>query len=271
MPNSNNPAHQTEQPLTAQTNRTENSKPPSDNQAQAETNQTNPDQQEQNAQTKPQPQARKNQQQTNQKQPDTNQSQPDKNQKQPGEQTDQRSQYSHARQAESRIAPGIMKPMPEEEILKWQAPSRPFKKRDKKFFSTIIIIAVLVSLILFFAGQVLPVAVVVAVVFLVYVLSVVPPQEVTNKLTTYGIRIENTLYYWEELGRFWFTQQFDKTILNIETVRFPGRITLLLPEEINREDMRIILSEVLLNQKPEPTLYEQAAQWLKEKIPLDES
>lgn len=179
-------------------------------------------------------------------------------------------QFPNVARKESRIAPGMNKPLPEEVILEWTAPSRPFKKREKKYFSTILIIAALISLILFFAGQVLPVAVVFAIVFLVYVLSVTPPREVINKITTYGVRVEDALYYWQELGRFWFTEQFDDVVLNIETVRFPWRITLLLPDNIDKEDMRILLSEVLLNQQPKPTLYEKWADWLKEKVPLDE-
>ncbi len=169
---------------------------------------------------------------------------------------------------ESRIAPGIYKPLPEEKILTWQAPSRPFKKRNKKYFSTVAVIALLVALILGFAGQLVAVTVVIAVAFLVYALSVIPPQDVTYQISTYGIRIENSLYYWEELGRFWFTDKYDQEILNIETIRFPGRITLLLGDQ-DKDLIDQILSEVLLHQKPEPTLYEKVSDWLQEKIPLD--
>jgi len=162
----------------------------------------------------------------------------------------------------------MYKPLPEETLFQWQAPERPFKKRNKKYFSTVFVIALLVSLILAFAGQLVAIAVVLAVAFVVYALSVVPPQNLTYKISTYGVRIESNLYYWEELGRFWFTDKYDQNILNIETVRFPGRITVLLGDQ-KKEIIELILAEVLLQQKPELTLYEKASAWLQEKIPLD--
>ncbi|KUK79064.1 MAG: hypothetical protein XD95_0635 [Microgenomates bacterium 39_7] len=185
------------------------------------------------------------------------------------EELNQKSQnYPQSQLEESQIAPWMYKPLPEEDILKWTAPSRPFKKRNKKYFSTVFIIALLISLILGFAGQLAAITVVIAVAFLAYTLSVVPPQNINYKITTWGVRIENNLYYWEELGRFWFTKKYEDTLLNIECARFPNRVTMLIGDQ--KEDViKMILSEVLLNQKPEPTLYEKAASWLQKKIPLD--
>lgn len=176
--------------------------------------------------------------------------------------------YPHSKLEESPIAPWIYKPLPEQDILLWTAPSRPFKKRNKKYYSTMAIIALLISLILGFAGQLAAITVVIAVVFLAYVLSVVPPQKINFKITTWGIKVEKTLYYWEELGRYWFTDKHNEKILNVECARFPNRLTILLGDQ-DQEIVNKVLSEVLLNQKPEPTLYEKAASWLQEKIPLD--
>ncbi|MGD9129315.1 MAG: hypothetical protein PVJ09_02405 [Candidatus Woesebacteria bacterium] len=172
-------------------------------------------------------------------------------------------------QEKSKVAPGWYKPLPEQTILEWEAPSRPFKKRKKQFFTTVAVIALLVSLILIFAGQgIFPVAVVISVSFLVYVLSVIPPGKVKNQLTTYGIKVDKNLYYWEELGRFWYTKKFSDELLQIETIRFPGRITLLLANQ-DKQALTDILSEVLLQEKPELTFYEKASKWLQKKIPLE--
>lgn len=169
---------------------------------------------------------------------------------------------------ESALIPGAYKPMPEELLLEWVAPSRPFKKPKRNFFTSITIIGALIGLILFFANQWIPVAVVISVVFLIYVLYSIPPGEVHHALTTYGIRSEEKLYYWEELGRFWITQSKGQSILNIEVARFPNRLSLLLGE-ISAEDMSAILSEVLLNEKPPLTQVEKMGEWLKQKVPLD--
>lgn len=166
------------------------------------------------------------------------------------------------------MAPGLYKPVPEIVIFEWEAPSRPFKKRNRQFFVTVMTIALLVSLILFFSRQFLPIAVVIAVLFLLYVLQAVPPHQVKHKISTFGITIEGTLYYWEELGRFWFEKKYDQLLLKIETIRFPGRITLVVPEE-HRSVTAEILAEVLLEQKPELTSFEKAANWLQDRVPLE--
>src|SRR5690349_1498782 len=102
--------------------------------------------------------------------------------------------YPDIERQESRIAPGYYKPLPEEEILAWTAPNRPFKARSRRFFTTILVIGLLVSLILFFAGQVLPVAVVFSIIFMVYMLSVVPPTQVDIRITTYGLHVSSELF-----------------------------------------------------------------------------
>ncbi len=164
--------------------------------------------------------------------------------------------------------PGMVKPIPEKVVYGWVAPSRPFKQRTRKFYSTMVTIILLLSLILFFAGQVVPIAVILSAAFLTYILSTFPPQNVTNQITTYGIRQEKNLYYWEELGRFWFDDKYGTTLVQFEVARFPNRLTLLVSSD-DKDLLREILSEVLLHQKPEPTLYERAAAWLQKNLPLD--
>ena len=162
----------------------------------------------------------------------------------------------------------VPKPQAESLILEWQAPSRPFKQRKRQYFSTVITIVLLLSLILFFAGQILPIAVVVAVAFLAYVMATIPPHTITHQITTYGIRTDTELYYWEELGRFWFEKKHNDTVLFIECARFPNRLSLLVGTA-DQTDLREILSEVLLEEKPPLTQVEKIAEWLQKKVPID--
>ncbi len=166
------------------------------------------------------------------------------------------------------LLPTQFKPIPEEIIVEWAAPSRPFKKRNRQFYSTVAIIVLLISMILFFAGQVLPIAVVISVAFLVYVLYSIPPGQAQNKITTYGIRTDDSIYYWEELSRFWFEDQLDEKMMLFELNRFPWRVILLIQPE-DQEDFRSLLKDVLLEQKPPVTQVDKWANWLKEKLPLE--
>ena len=169
---------------------------------------------------------------------------------------------------ESQLFPGQFKPIPEETILEWTAPSRPFKKRNRQFYTTVGAITFLISLILFFAGQFLPIAVVFSVAFLAYVLSSVPPESIVNKITTHGLRSDNQIFYWAELGRFWFDEKYQQPLLHVEVARFPGRLTMML-NNVTRDQLSDVLSEVLLKEKPKDTFIDKTAKWLQEKIPLD--
>lgn len=186
----------------------------------------------------------------------------------PQSEQQQTNQYNQTNQTDSEYFPDFQKPVQEELVFQWQAPSRAFKKRKRQYFTTIATIVLLLCLILFFAGQILPVAVVIAVAFLTYIMATIPPQTVTNSITTFGIRNEENLYYWEELGRFWFNKKYDDTILYVEVDRFPFRLSLLLGKE-SKEELAEILSEVLIQEKPPLTETEKLAAWLQEKIPLD--
>jgi hypothetical protein len=169
---------------------------------------------------------------------------------------------------ESELFPGQFKPIPEETIFTWVASTRPFKRRNRQFYTTVGMITMLISLILFLAGQLLPIAVVLSVAFLGYVMSSVPPDQVENKITTHGIRHHDAIYYWDEMGRFWFDQKFGQGMVQIEISKFPGRLTLMFQSQ-KKAELKELLSEVLLNERPKDTFYEKSASWLQEKIPLE--
>ncbi len=190
---------------------------------------------------------------------------PEQTKKEPQTQTNQENQASFDNSA---YFPDYQRPVTEELVFNWQAPSRPFKKHNRQYFTTIATIVLLLSLILFFAGQFLPIAVVIAVAFLSYIMATIPPQTITNSITTFGVRNEEELYFWDELGRFWFDTKHGQEILYIEVDRFPFRLALLLGNE-SKEQLTEILSEILINQKPALTETEKLAKWLQKKVPLD--
>lgn len=164
--------------------------------------------------------------------------------------------------------PNELRPQPEQLLLEWTAPNRPFKKQNRQYYTTIVLILFLISLILFFAGQFILIAVGVSAAFLMYVMSAIPPEQVHNQITTYGIRTAEQLYYWEELGRFWYKEKYQQTVLHIEVARFPNHLTFLLGDH-PESDFTEILSQLLLQEEPRPTNFDKAAAWLQEKIQLD--
>lgn len=156
----------------------------------------------------------------------------------------------------------------EKVLYSWTAPARPFKKRDKEFFTTVLAIAFLVSLIMFFLEGALPVAVIISVVFLVYVLSTVPPEAVEHKITNRGIYFAGRKKGWEELLRFWLTKRFDNELLILEGTGLPGRIEMVINGE-DRERIRTELGKYIDYEEAEPNFLDKAASWLSSKIPLE--
>lgn len=166
------------------------------------------------------------------------------------------------------LVPPEYRPRPEKVVIEWTAPNRPFKKRKRQYYTTLGMIVLLIGLILFFANQFMLIAVLLSVAFLAYILSSIPPETITNQITTYGIRTDQQLFYWDELGTFWYDQRHKQRILFIQVMRFPFRLTLLLGDQSEAE-VTEILSQVLLQKQPPASTFDKAAAWLQEKIPLD--
>lgn len=155
----------------------------------------------------------------------------------------------------------------EKELLVWTAPARPFKRRNRQFYVTVIAIAAIVGLILFLVDGFLPVILIVSIVFLFYVLSTVEPENIEYKLTSFGIKIADTPRVdWNLTRRFWFTRRFDSDLLVVETLAFPGRLELVIKPELKDEIKEKIKDYVQFEQAPASSL-DKAANWFSERLP----
>src|SRR3989344_7902443 len=120
------------------------------------------------------------------------------------------------------------KEIPEKDVFSWRAPERPFKRRDRQFWITIIAIASIFGLILFLAEGVMPVILIISLIFLFYVLSTVEPEETIYTVTNKGIKISEKLTDWQVLTRFWFTKRLDSDLLVFDMNVVPGRLELVV-------------------------------------------
>ena len=154
-------------------------------------------------------------------------------------------------------------------LLTWKAPARPFKRRDREYYTTIGAIVFLTAVILLFLREWLLIAVMVSLAFVAYVLASVEPGDVEHTLTNKGIRTGGKLYPWDELARFWFSQKWGQKMLAVEVkTGFPGRLLLLLGDE-EKERIRKIMSKYLELERPAPAWGDKAARWLSDKVPLE--
>ncbi len=156
----------------------------------------------------------------------------------------------------------------EEVYLTWASPSRLFKKRDKEYFTNIGAIVFLLSVILIFAREFVLVAAVISVVFLVYVLSTVPPEEVKHKITNLGIESAGHFYRWEELVDFWLEEQWGQSMVVLHP--YIGTRIIILLADVKKDAVReVIAKHIPFREVPDKSWVDNAATWLTQKIPLE--
>jgi len=161
----------------------------------------------------------------------------------------------------------VGEPVSEKDILSWTAPARPFKRRNRQFYVTVIAIAAIVGLILFLVDGFLPVLLVVSVVFLFYVLSTVEPENIEYKITSMGIKIADTPRVdWNLMRRFWFTKRFDSELLVVETATFPGRLELVTGSD-SKENLKNSLTKYIQFEEAPASNLDKAANWFAQKLP----
>jgi hypothetical protein len=158
---------------------------------------------------------------------------------------------------------------PLRDLYVWKAPARPFKKRDREYYTTIAAIIFLLTVILLFLREWLLIGVIISIGFMSYVLSTVEPEEVENKITTRGVTAAARRFDWLMLGRFWFSQKWGSEILNIETrIAFPRRLMMLFNKN-DKDKIKALIEKYLIFEKPENSFIDKSSNWLTKKFPLE--
>lgn len=156
----------------------------------------------------------------------------------------------------------------EEVYASWSSPSRLFKKRDREFFVNIGAIVFLLSVILVFVREFVLIATVLSIVFLIYVLSTVPPEEIDHRITNLGIESGGHFYRWEECADFWFEEQWGQHMLVLRLFMAP-RVIILLADQSRDKIRERVAQHIPFREQPDRTWVDNAARWITEKIPLE--
>jgi len=162
--------------------------------------------------------------------------------------------------------PVVVRREPENDLVSWTAPARPFKRRDREFYITILAIAGIVGLVLFLIEGFMPLILIVSLVFLFYVLSTVEPENIEYKITNKGIKVVDKRTDWSLINRFWFSRRFDSELLVVETLGLPGRMELVINQE-DKERIRKTLSSYVVEEEAPPSYLDKAANWFAKKLP----
>jgi len=155
---------------------------------------------------------------------------------------------------------------PERELLNWTAPARPFKRMNREFWVTIIAMAGIVGLILFFAEGFMPVILIISIIFLVYVLTTVEPENVNYSITNRGVKVGEKTFEWENLVRFWFSKRFDSPLLIVQKYGIPDRLEFVISRD-DKENLKTTLLKYIPEEKVPPSSLDKAAGWFSKKMP----
>lgn len=158
--------------------------------------------------------------------------------------------------------------MEEKVLFEWKALDRPNKIWSKDFYSTVIVLAFLVSVIMFFIEGILPVIVVWAIVFMMWSMNRLPSQETDYAITNWGIRTKDGTFRWEEMNIFWFEEKWGSYLLRISMNRLPWQLILVVDKKDERE-IKGIVTQFVAYEVPKSTWSDRVVKWIGDKIPLE--
>lgn len=152
-------------------------------------------------------------------------------------------------------------------LYSWKSPQRVFVPRNRKWFLYIILIVLLMALILLFFRQFITIAPLLAIAFVAYVLSSVPPEDVEHTITTQGINTGGHSYLWDELSDFWFTNKNEQTLIHIDTyLYFPRRLILLVGDGDREEIKNHLVNYIPFREIPKLSWMDRLADFLSAKF-----
>lgn len=155
-------------------------------------------------------------------------------------------------------------------LLEWTAPGRPFRRKDKTYFATSLMIMFFVEVLLFIFSQYMLMAVVASFVFVAFALATVPPHDLHYRISTEGIFVEDHFYLWHELYFFYIKNREGQDVIYVRTHAFiPGELTLTLGTIPVQHAKSILLSYLPFREFIKPTFIEKAGEWLAKTFPLE--
>ena len=168
------------------------------------------------------------------------------------------------------LTPKMMEAEEIRTLLSWEAPSRPFRKKDRSFYTTLAIIVILLVLILLLAREFLLIGAILSVVFVTYVLAFVPPHNIRYRISTQGVIIGEDFYFWHFLDAFWFKVSDGQKILIIQTrIRFPGQLMLVLGGTDEEKVKKIVARFLPYVEVPYKSWMEKWSEGLQKNFPLE--
>ena len=151
-------------------------------------------------------------------------------------------------------------------IYEWIAPSRPFKRRDREFYVTLITISTVVGLIIFFTEGWMPVILLISLIFLFYVMNTIQPDNIKYQITNSGIKVAGRLTEWRLITRFWFTKRTNSELVVFELKSLPGRLELVITPD-DKEKIKEAAAKFVIEEEASPSFLDKTTDLIAKKLP----
>jgi len=154
-------------------------------------------------------------------------------------------------------------------VYLWKAPLRAYKRRGDSVLRFYLALALLLGLIVFFFGDRVLMIPILTLLFLFYALTITPPPEVDNIITTFGIETAGISLRWEFLSHFYYTKKFHFHVLTlVSNAPYFYHAYLIVPDDEQKKKITEILSKHLMFvEKPQRSFTDKMVDWLSNLIP----
>lgn len=162
----------------------------------------------------------------------------------------------------------IVRDLSERKLMEFEAYDRPHKVWTKEFYSSVIVIAFLVSVILYFIEGMMPVVVIWALVFMLWAMAKTVPKMIKTEITSWGLKTLDKTYRFEEMTNFWFETKWGSRLMRINLTGLPWHLVVVIDPKVE-EELKKLVSERVIYLEPEVTWVDRTVKWFGEKMPLE--
>jgi len=156
----------------------------------------------------------------------------------------------------------------EKTLVEFEAYDRPHKIWSKEFYSSVIVIAFLVSVILYFIEGVIPVLVIWALVFMLWAMAKTEPKMIKTSITSWGLKTLEKTYRYEEMANYWFETKWGSRLMRINLNGLPWHLVVVIDPKLEEEIKKSMATGVIYLE-PETTWVDRTLKWVGEKMPLE--
>lgn len=151
----------------------------------------------------------------------------------------------------------------------WKAPLRPYKKRSTTLLRFFLAVALLVSAVVFFFGDLVTILPIWALLFLFYIFAITPPPIVDNRITVFGVETAGVMLRWDVLSHYYFDERLGYQVLVLVTHGpYYAHSYLVLPDNETKTMVNTILNQhLMLMTNPPKTLTDRVIRFFSALIP----